>query len=154
MTTPTEMEVGAPKMKARPSTASAGDCSHKSMGDCSHKSTAKVFSQYALSSAASNFFEEVEEDHFAETSWPKISYIIVANFLGAGVLSIPFAASQLGYILFVAFLTAVYLESLLSGKAFYASFQPPSSRARWPTSAGPASVSRARRWCGSSSTRT
>ncbi len=93
------------------------------------KTTSKVFDKGPLSTASS-FFQEVDEDHVAETSWPKIAYIIVANFLGAGVLSIPFAASQLGYILFVAFLTAVYLASLLSGKAFYAAFQAlPKSRA-------------------------
>ena len=93
------------------------------------KTTSKVFDKGPLS-AASSFFHEVDEDHVAETSWPKIAYIIVANFLGAGVLSIPFAASQLGYVLFVAFLTAVYLASLLSGKAFYAAFQAlPKSRA-------------------------
>jgi len=110
--------------KVRPLTSKA---SAASMGTA--KTTSKVFDKGPLS-AASSFFHEVDEDHVAETSWPKIAYIIVANFLGAGVLSIPFAASQLGYVLFVAFLTAVYLASLLSGKAFYAAFTAlPKSRA-------------------------
>ena len=49
------------------------------------KTTSKVFDKGPLSTASS-FFQEVDEDHVAETSWPKIAYIIVANFLGAGVL--------------------------------------------------------------------
>ena len=47
------------------------------------KTTSKVFDKGPLSTASS-FFQEVDEDHVAETSWPKIAYIIVANFLGAG----------------------------------------------------------------------
>ena len=50
------------------------------------KTTSKVFDKGPLSTASS-FFQEVDEDHVAETSWPKIAYIIVANFLGFPIKS-------------------------------------------------------------------
>jgi len=64
------------------------------------------------------------------TSWVKIAFIIVTNFLGAGVLSLPFSASSLGYALFLSMLTVIFLLALLSGRAFGKCFrQLPDSRA-------------------------
>ena len=60
----------------------------------------------------------------------KIALIIVTNFLGTGVLSMPFAAAQLGYFTFVAILTVVYAAALLSGRAYGLVYRArPSSRA-------------------------
>ena len=54
----------------------------------------------------------------AGTSWQKIGLIIITNFLGAGVLSLPYAASNLGYGLFLGLLVLVGLAAVLSGRAF------------------------------------
>ena len=64
-----------------------------------------------------------------ETTWVKIALIIVTNFLGAGVLSLPFSASSLGYLAYGVALVSIFAVSLLSGRAFSACFRArPESR--------------------------
>ena len=64
------------------------------------------------------------------TSWVKIALIIVTNFLGAGVLSLPFAASSLGYLAFLIVLVIVFGLALLSGRSYAMVYRAlPDSRA-------------------------
>ena len=68
--------------------------------------------------------------HQASTGWVKITLIIVTNFLGTGVLSMPFAASQLGCVAFGGLLSLIFLAALLSGRAYARLFRAlPESRA-------------------------
>mmetsp|Transcript_12830 Transcript_12830/g.38374 ORF Transcript_12830/g.38374 Transcript_12830/m.38374 type:complete len:443 (+) Transcript_12830:127-1455(+) len=101
-----------------------------SSGEKGASSSTNCRSRKSFISAASTFFEENVDGHAASTPWTKIAYIIIAYFLGAGVLSLPFAASQLGYLLFGVALVLVYLASLLSARAYAACYEAhPVSRA-------------------------
>ena len=54
----------------------------------------------------------------ADTSWFKISFVIVANFLGTGVLSLPYATASLGWVFAYVALVVCTLGALFSGVIF------------------------------------
>ena len=54
----------------------------------------------------------------ADTSWYKISFVIVANFLGTGVLSLPHATASLGWIFAYVALFVCTMGALFSGVLF------------------------------------
>ncbi len=68
-----------------------------------------------------------EDQH--RTSWPRISAIIVASMLGTGVLSLPYAASVLGWLPFILANLVFCTGALYSGSLYARLFQHhPSSK--------------------------
>ena len=54
----------------------------------------------------------------ADTAWFKISFVIIANFLGTGVLSLPYATASLGWVFAYVALIVCTLGALFSGILF------------------------------------
>lgn len=50
--------------------------------------------------------------------WPQITFVIITSFLGAGVLTLPFSLSRLGYLPFYLLITFVALASLVTSDCY------------------------------------
>ena len=64
-------------------------------------------------------------------SWQRITLIIIANFIGVGVLSMPHAASLLGWAPFGAFLVFMIMGSWFSGNLYAQLYIHSGSNGRW-----------------------
>jgi len=64
--------------------------------------------------------QEDDEKHGAtgKASWQRVTFVIITSFLGAGVLSLPYSASRLGWVIFNVALFVVAIGSVVASDCY------------------------------------
>ena len=62
--------------------------------------------------------EEKKHHQTGKASWERVTFVIITSFLGAGVLSLPYAASRLGWVIFFVSLIVVAVGSVVSSDCY------------------------------------